>query len=185
MFEDRDNHAPPEERHALDPELLPELVDRLYRAAWAICGSPHDAEDLVQETFAKVLARPRALRNVDPAPYMMQALRNTYLTGLRTASRRPRLSETPIEENYAMQSTLARPEVAMEHHQTFEAIAGLSPDFREALVAVDIVGLSYREAADALGSREATITTRLFRARQAVAKALRDEEDASAGKESA
>lgn len=174
-----------EEDHALDPQLLPGLVDRLYRAAWAICGSPHDAEDLVQETFSRVLARPRALRNVDPAPYLMQALRNTYLTGVRTASRRPRTTELPVDESSAMQSTRARPDVALEHRETFDAIAGLSQDFREALIAVDIVGLSYREAADAVGTREATITTRLFRARQAVARALSDETDAAVGKKSA
>ena len=98
MPEERDTPASSEESHALDPELLPGLVDRLYRAAWAICGSSDDAEDLVQETFSRVLARPRALRNVDPAPYLMQALRNTYLTGVRTASRRPRTSELPVDE---------------------------------------------------------------------------------------
>jgi RNA polymerase sigma-70 factor (ECF subfamily) len=185
MLGDRNDQPPSGEGDALDPALLPALVDRLYRAAWAICGSSHDAEDLVQETFARVLARPRALRNGNPAPYLMQALRNTYLTGLRTASRRPRTSELPDDESAAMQSTLARPEVAFEHQQTFAAIAELGQDFREALVAVDIVGLSYREAAEVVGTREATITTRLFRARQAVAKALSEEDGALAGKKTA
>jgi RNA polymerase sigma-70 factor (ECF subfamily) len=49
----------------LDPESLPVHVDRLFRAAWALCGSPHDAEDLVQETFLRVLSRPRLLRGDD------------------------------------------------------------------------------------------------------------------------
>ena len=44
----------------------------------------------------------------------------------------------------------------------YSTIAALPDDFRLALVAVDVVGLSYREAARALGVREATITTRLF-----------------------
>ena len=51
-------------------------------------------------------------------------------------------------------------------------IAELPEDFRLALVAVDIVGLSYREAARLLGTREATITSRLYRARRQVAGAL-------------
>ena len=56
-----------------------------------------------------------------------------------------------------------------------EAIAELPDDFRDALVAVDVAGLSYREAARALRTREATITSRLHRARQRVATALREE----------
>src|SRR3954451_7069339 len=43
----------------LDPARIGDHVDRLYRAAWALCGSREDAEDLVQETYARVLGRPR------------------------------------------------------------------------------------------------------------------------------
>ena len=149
-----------------------ELLDRLYRAAWALCGSPHDAEDLVQETFARVLARPRLFQRGEPAPYLMKALRNTYLTGLRTASRRPRTTELPAEESSRMESSRARPEVALEQRAILDAISSLPDEFREALVAVDIVGLSYREAGRALGVPEATITSRLFRARRRVARGL-------------
>src|SRR6266545_4172927 len=49
----------------LDPARLGDHLDRLYRAAWALCGSREDAEDLVQETYARVLARPRILRHED------------------------------------------------------------------------------------------------------------------------
>jgi RNA polymerase sigma-70 factor (ECF subfamily) len=159
----------------LDPQQLPALVDRMYRAAWAMCGSPHDAEDLVQETFARVLARPRTLRRKDQLPYLMQALRNTHLTALRTASRRPRTTDLPAEESSTMQSSVARPEVALEHHETLDAISALPEDFRNALIAVDLVGLSYREAGRALDVPEATITTRVYRARQRLARALADQ----------
>ena len=74
----------------LDPEELVKHVDRLYRAAWAMCGHAHDAEDLVQE----------------------------------------------IGE----------------------------------LVAVDVLGLSYAEAGRAVGAKEATVTTRLHRARTRLAE---------------
>ena len=62
-------------------QRLPEQVDRLHRAALALCGSSHDAEDLVQETFARVLARPRRLRGDDELSYLLPALRNANLTG--------------------------------------------------------------------------------------------------------
>ncbi len=51
-------------------------------------------------------------------------------------------------------------------------IATLPPDFRDVLIAIDLVGLSYREAAQSLRVREATITSRLHRARQRIAKSL-------------
>ena len=54
--------------------------------------------------------------------------------------------------------------------EVYATIAELPEDFRLALVAVDVLGLSYREAARALRVREATITTRLFRARKQVAR---------------
>jgi DNA-directed RNA polymerase specialized sigma24 family protein len=47
----------------LDPENLGDHIDRLFRAAWALSGSRADAEDLVQETFARVLAKPRRIRS--------------------------------------------------------------------------------------------------------------------------
>src|SRR5262252_1094965 len=74
----------------LDPARLGDHVDRLYRAAWALCGSREDAEDLVQETYARLLARPRLLRNEDDLGYLLRALRNTFLNQKRTESRRPR-----------------------------------------------------------------------------------------------
>ncbi len=54
----------------------------------------------------------------------------------------------------------------------FTVIAGLPEDFRETLVAIDVVGLSYGEAAELLGAKEATITSRLFRARAQVARGM-------------
>ena len=53
-----------------------------------------------------------------------------------------------------------------------EAIAGAPPQYRDAVIAVDLIGLSYREAARSLRTREATITTRLHRGRQHVARDL-------------
>ena len=67
------------------------------------------------------------------------------------------------------------PEQAFEAQELYGAIAELPEDFRLALVAVDILGLSYGEAAEALDTPEATITTRIYRARQRVVRELSDE----------
>jgi RNA polymerase sigma-70 factor (ECF subfamily) len=154
---------------ALASDQLASRLDRLHRAARALCGSPHDAEDLVQETMVRVLARPRALRRRDELPYLMGALRNVYLTSLRSASRRPRSVDLPAEATETMPSAGPEPERALEHKELIEAIRALPRDFREPLVAVDVVGLSYREASRLLNVREATMTTRLFRARRRLA----------------
>jgi RNA polymerase sigma-70 factor (ECF subfamily) len=144
----------------------------MYRAAWALCGRREDAEDLVQETFARVLARPRMVQGEDEAYYLMRALRNTFYTSRRTASRRP-LTGAVLEDVIAADPRpTSRPERAIEVQELYATIALLPEDFRLALVAVDVLGLSYREAARALRVREATITTRLFRARRQVARAL-------------
>jgi RNA polymerase sigma-70 factor, ECF subfamily len=68
----------------LDPTRLGDHLDRLYRAAWALSGSREDAEDLVQETYARVLSRPRFLRNDDDLGYLLRTLRNTFLNQLRS-----------------------------------------------------------------------------------------------------
>ncbi len=159
----------------LDPQDLTKHVDRLYRAAWALCGSREDAEDLVQETFARVLSRPRVLTGDDDLYYLMRVLRNTFLTGLRTASRRPVTVATLEDVVAADPRPMGRPAEALEVQELYATIATLPEDFRLALVAVDVLGLSYREAARALRVREATLTTRLFRARKQVVKRLTPE----------
>ncbi|MGD0453802.1 MAG: RNA polymerase sigma factor [Solirubrobacteraceae bacterium] len=159
----------------LDPQSLTQHVDRLYRAAWALCGSREDAEDLVQETFARVLSRPRVLHGDDELYYLMRVLRNTFLTSLRTASRRP-VTAAAIEDVVAADpKPTSRPEQAYEVQEIYATIAELPDSFRLALVAVDVLGLSYKEAARALRVREATLTTRLFRARKQVAERLAPE----------
>ena len=106
-------------------------------------------------------------------PYLLRALRNTHLTGVRDAGRRPRTVELPSDDNSALRSSFALPEVALEHREVLDPVAGLPDPFRRALVAVDIAGLSYRQAAHALGSRDATIATRVFRAHQRVGRRSR------------
>jgi RNA polymerase sigma-70 factor, ECF subfamily len=156
----------------LDPNQLGDHLDRLYRAAWALCGSREDAEDLVQETYARVLQKPRMLRSEEDLGYLLRVLRNTHFSRLRAAARRPRPDPLPDELDRIEDRSVKGPEAALHSQELYALIAGLPDPFREALVAIDVVGLSYREAARALRVREATITTRLYRARQRLAQTL-------------
>jgi RNA polymerase sigma-70 factor, ECF subfamily len=161
----------------LDPARLGDHLDRLYRAAWALCGSREEAEDLVQETYARLLARPRLLRNEDDLGYLLRALRNTFLNQKRTESRRLRPGPLPDQLDLVADPRARQPQAALEAGELYAAIASLPADFRDVLVAVDITGLSYKEAARALRIREGTVMSRLYRARQQVVRRIDGESE--------
>ena len=169
-------HRPPQAtsqmERPLDPARLGDHIDRLYRAAWALCGSREDAEDLVQETYTRVLGRPRLLRNEDDLGYLLRALRNTFLTQKRTESRRLRPGPLPEQLDLVADPQAREPQAAVEAGELYAAVAALPDDFRDVLVAVDITGLSYKEAARALRIREGTVMSRLYRARQQVVRSV-------------
>jgi RNA polymerase sigma-70 factor (ECF subfamily) len=165
----------PDERR-LDPESLANHVGRLYRAAYALCGSAPDAEDLVQDTFERVLRRPRFLRNRDhDLAYLLRVMRNTWISSGR--AQRPQTVALEPAELAAVAMTPTDPVVAdvVEGGAVYAALGGLSEPLRETVAAVDIVGLSYREAAHALGCEVGTIMSRLYRARAQLAAALQAE----------
>lgn len=157
---------------SLDPARLGDHLDRLYRAAWALGGSREDAEDLVQETYARVLARPRLLRNEDDLGYLLGALRNTFLTQKRTERRRLRPDPLPEQLDLVPDPQAREPQAVLEAAEVYAAVAALPDDFRDVLVAVDVTGLSYKEAARVLRIREGTVMSRLYRARQQVVRRL-------------
>jgi RNA polymerase sigma-70 factor, ECF subfamily len=156
-------------RTLLEPTRLPDHIDALYRAALALTGSRHDAEDLVQETFARVVKRPRFVRRDRELWYLLRAMRNTYSSRYRTAARRPSVLAL-VEEDVGQ----VAPEPRFNAQEIMQAVASAPAAYRDAVIAVDIMGMTYREAARALRAREATITTRLHRGRQHVARVLVD-----------
>jgi len=158
----------------LDPATLGDHTDRLYRAARAMCGSHQEAEDLVQETFARVLQKSRFLHSDDDLGYLLRVLRNTFVSARRYTGRRPEYPVAFDEMVTVEDRSSARPEARLDSSELYGAIAALPGSFRDALIAIDVMGLSYGEAARALRVRQATITTRLHRARQRVADALTD-----------
>jgi RNA polymerase sigma-70 factor, ECF subfamily len=164
------------ELRRLDPEAAGDHLDRLYRTALAMCGSPETAEDLVQETYVRVLARPRFLRRDDDLGYLIRTLRNVWVSHLRARGARPQEAEL---FDHPLPSAEADPQLSLEAREILGAVAQLPDEYRDAVAAVDIGGLSYAEAAKALGVAEGTIMSRLSRGRARVADALADEEAGS------
>jgi RNA polymerase sigma-70 factor (ECF subfamily) len=112
------------------------------------------------------------LRNDDDLGYLLRALRNTFLTQKRTKNRRLRTDPLPEQLDLVADPHAREPQAALESAELYAAIATLPEDFRDVLVAVDITGLSYKEAARALRIQMGTVMSRLYRARQQVARSI-------------
>jgi RNA polymerase sigma-70 factor, ECF subfamily len=157
----------------LAPQAAADELTRLYRLARTLCGSADLAEDLVQETYARVFARPRLLRGGDTFSYMARALRNTFYNDLRSARARPTQALPDDERAFAARSgSRGDPHAALVAAELYGAIATLPDDQREVIAFVDVAGLSYKEAARVLRIPPGTVMSRLYRARARLADAL-------------
>jgi RNA polymerase sigma-70 factor, ECF subfamily len=151
---------------ALDPARLGDHIDRLYRAACALTGTRLAADDLVQDTYARVLAKPRLLKNDDDIGYLLKVMRNVFLDQRRQATRRA--TDPVAPEDLENVEAGPGPAERAEQRELLAVISALPDEFRDVLVAVDVAGLSYKEAADVLGAPEGTVMSRLYRARKRV-----------------
>jgi RNA polymerase sigma-70 factor (ECF subfamily) len=125
----------------------------------------------VQDTFERVLRRPRFVRRDQDLAYLMRVLRNTWISSGRTR----RVTAISLDEEGLDHAAGGEdPVVAqvVEGGAVYDALRSLTEPLREAVVAVDVVGLSYRDAARALGVKEGTIMSRLHRGRSQIAEAL-------------
>lgn len=159
---------------AFEQLVLPE-IDLLFRVARSLTRSTADAEDLVQETLL------RAFRSIDsfdgryPRAWLLTILRNTNINLGR--KKRPGLLNDPDSTEYT--DLLSDDNTPESQHidGTFDAtiddaFAALSPEFRQIVDLVDLHGLAYQEAADALGIPVGTVMSRLHRARRSIRNAV-------------
>lgn len=161
-------------RHRYSTYVLPE-IDVLLRVAMSMTPQRADAEDLVQDTLL------RAWRSIDtfdgshPRAWLLTILRNAEIN--RHRRRRPVLLDDPDRAADAGTSTSEVSAEDLVVGQTFDAVvdaalAALPTKFRQAVLLVDVDGLSYAEAAEALGVPEGTVTSRLHRARAHIRQRL-------------
>lgn len=159
----------------LDPASLGGHLDRLMRAALAMTGSRADAEDLVQEVCLRVLAKPRVVRGNELA-YLHGVLRNTFISDYQMRVRRRTSPAEPESFSHVPAGAADDPEILALHREVRQAITELPAHYRDAVVAVDVLGLPYAEAAEALGVPGGTIMSRLYRGRSAVAQSVGEPE---------
>jgi RNA polymerase sigma-70 factor (ECF subfamily) len=157
----------------LDPARLHLHLPRLRRLATYLCGSRDNGEDLVQDTLERVLRSPRRIHG-DEYPYLTRALRNTHVDRARAAARQPQTVEL-IVETVESQRPAGEDRTAasvLEAREVLAAVAGLPDVYRDVVVAVDVQGASYQEAADHLGVPVGTVMSRLYRGRRRVVEAV-------------
>ena len=160
-------------------DALPYL-DQLYGTALRMTRSPADAEDLVQETYAKAFAAYRTFQQgTNLRAWLFRILRNTFINDYRKVQRQPRFQPTDELGDAQMLDIETRSaEIeALEllgDDDVSAALAEIPEEFRTAVVLADVEGFSYREIADIMDSPVGTVMSRVHRGRKAL-RGLLDE----------
>jgi RNA polymerase sigma-70 factor, ECF subfamily len=162
------------------------LADQVYRVARRLVGSREEAEDLVQETYARAF---RSWRSYTPGTnmraWLLRILTNLNVDRGRRIQRTPQ--QQPLEESdYYLANKLASAggEEVLEQEQVVErmsqnsvvnALAGINPQFRDVVVLVDIGDFTYADAAQILDIPIGTVMSRLHRGRRALKQQLAED----------
>jgi RNA polymerase sigma-70 factor, ECF subfamily len=157
------------QRAAFDEYVVPE-IPVLYRVALSLTGQPADAEDLVQDTLIRAFRAVERFDGAHPRAWLLTILRHTHLNRVRGRSAVLLRDGESVEltlERLGTPESSAEEVVVSEVFETVvaEALAALPDKHRAVVTLVDIEGLTYQEAADALGVPRGTVMSRLHRAR--------------------
>ncbi len=148
-------------------DALAAAIPNLRAFAISLCGNPHQANDLVQETLLKAWDnRTSFIPNSNFKAWLFTILRNTYFSELRKSRRE--VADVDGEEA-AKLVTLPAQMAHLELEEFRHALARLSTDQREALLLVGAEGFSYEEAAAVTGCAVGTVKSRVNRARARLA----------------
>jgi RNA polymerase sigma-70 factor (ECF subfamily) len=183
--EAREIAAGARDRVRFEEEAL-ELADQVYRVARRLVGTREEAEDLVQETYARAF---RSWRSYTPGTnlraWLLRILTNLNIDRGRRSQRAP--DTQPLEEgDYYLANKVAEAqgEAALDQERVVErlsqdsivdALSSLSHDFRDVVVLVDIGDFSYADAAQILDVPIGTVMSRLHRGRRQLKSKLAQE----------
>jgi RNA polymerase sigma-70 factor (ECF subfamily) len=172
------------ERQArFEREAMP-LLDQMYSAALRTTRNPTDAEDLVQETYAKAYAAFHQYRpGTNLKAWMYRILTNTYINSYRKKQREPLQSDAAEVEDYQLHRAESHSsaglrsaeDVALEHlpdSDVKRALLEIPEDFRLAVYFADVEGYAYKEIAQIMDTPIGTVMSRLHRGRRQLRELL-------------
>ncbi|HEV8054893.1 MAG TPA: sigma-70 family RNA polymerase sigma factor [Nocardioidaceae bacterium] len=173
-----------ERSQRFERDALP-FLDQLYGAAMRMTRNPQDAEDLVQESFAKAFASFHQFRpGTNLKAWLYRILTNTFINSYRKKQRQPQQMTEEIEdwqlaraESHTSSGLKSAEAQALEHlpdSDVKDALQRIPDDFRMAVYLADVEGFAYKEIAEIMGTPVGTVMSRLHRGRRMLRDLLTD-----------
>lgn len=162
--------------------LLAEHWPRAYHFVYRLCGDPDQAEELLQQAAEEAF---RSFHRFQPGTrfdrWFLRIVYHTFVDAVRRARRRSLFSLDQLPAGRLVAGSWSDPEALVEatlDGPVQRALNALSPEYRSAVVLVDLLGYSYEEAAEVLRCPVGTVRSRLHRGRLALREWLKPYVDA-------
>jgi RNA polymerase sigma-70 factor, ECF subfamily len=171
------------ERESFADEVAPHL-HLLFRTALRFTHDEQAAEDLVQDTLERAFANfARYQTDTNIRAWLLRIVHNAWISNYRRQARRPQASSLDAMEDFSLYREVRQAGIApadveaavlnrIGEETVLHAIDALSPDFRMVVILADVEGFSYRDMAEILNIPIGTVTSRLYRGRQQLQRAL-------------